>query len=328
MTPITFPYRGHQALFSGPVSEPEFINVPTGSRLRPDAPLGPLKLAVARALEAQMTTLGHWQDLALLVGAPWILGGKLLDAQRHGDGDCRQLVHDVVDTVLGVRHDEDSWGNYGGGTFVDHLVDLEDHLDLPDWLAAHELRLHRVLYGADPAAAAALDAVAGAATDLDLPEVVRQLDRQRRDLADDLPAAIGHAKDLVEGACKIVIGPAAAEADARKTRPANVPTLVAAALKAVGRHPDDVDRTTPDGELQRQVLVSLQRQLDSIAALRNRAGTGHGRGGDVPLDALLVRLVITQAMAAVAYLLQACDLQATDAAASAATQPAAAGVVS
>ena len=127
----------------------------------------------------------------------WILKGRLLEAQRHGDGDYRELIHEIVPAVLGVRRDEDSWGN-STGVFVDRLAELEDHLDLPAWLAQHQAQLHRRLYGADLAEAAALEAVTTAIADLELPEIVRQLDRLRRDLTDDLPAAVGHAKELVE----------------------------------------------------------------------------------------------------------------------------------
>jgi hypothetical protein len=262
-------------------------------------------LAVAQSLEAELTTPGAWQDLALLVDASWILKGRLLEAQRHGDGDYRELIHEIVPAVLGVRRDEDSWGNTTG-VFVDRLAELEDHLDLPAWLAEHQPQLHRRLYGADLAEAAALEAVTTAIADLELPEIVRQLDRLRRDLTDDLPAAVGHAKELVESACKAIIGQTGSGAGSR------FPAVVTAALRAVGRHAQQVDSRDPDAQLQKQLFGALQSQLEAVAGLRNRVGTGHGRAGAVVLDAPLARLVIGQALHAVGYLLQAADLNVID----------------
>lgn len=295
------------ALIAGnlrPVSEPDFVTAPVDSRLRSDVRLGQLSLAVARALEDKLTTRSAWQELALLVDANWILNGQLLEAHRHGDDDYRQLIHEIVPAVLGLRRVEDSWGNTS--TYVDHLAELEEYLDLPAWLAEHQPRLHRLLYGADLAEAAALDAVTAAIADLKLPEIVRQLDRLHRDLADDLPAAVGHAKDLVESACKTVIGQTGPGAGTE------FPAVVTAALKAVGRHAQQVDSRDPDAQLLRRLFGALQGQLEAVAGLRNRVGTGHGRAGDVALDAPLARLVVGQALIAVGYLLHAADLNVID----------------
>lgn len=184
------------------------LHVPTGSRLRPDAPLTQLKLAVARALIAQMTEPGDWHELALVVDAERkILGHpRLIRGLSWGNDDYTQAVHQVVPAVLGLRREPDDEWATSWEVHLDHLVDIEEHLDLPGWLAEHDQRLHRLLYGVDVAEVAALDAVADAIEDLELPDIVRQLDRLRRDLTDDLPAAIGHAKDLVESACKTIIG--------------------------------------------------------------------------------------------------------------------------
>jgi hypothetical protein len=287
------------------------VRVPAGSRLRPDAPLNQLRLAVARALIAGIRDATAWRELAMLTSSTAAIGQRGLFQERgFHDAEYVADVHAVVDQVLGVRHvltivgldPEPSTRTVD----VEHLVVLEEHLDLPSWLAEHEPRLHRVLYGADPAATAVLDAVDGAATDLDLPEIVRQLERLRRDLADDLPAAIGHAKELVESACKTVLSQTGPGAGTMK-----FPALVTAALQATGRHPTQIDPADPDAELLRRLLGGLSSQLEVIAGLRNRAGTGHGRAGEVPLDAPLARLVITQALAAVTYLLQVYDLYAT-----------------
>jgi hypothetical protein len=295
------------------VSEPDdLLCVPPGSQLRADAPLGHLKLAVARALEARMTTPGQWQELALVVDAGWILNGRLLDAQAHRDGDYRQLIHELVPTVLGLRYEEDSWGNRSG-PFVDRLAELEEHLDLPSWLAEHAPRLHRLLYARDPAEAIAVEDVTEMAAAQALSEISRQLQRLHRDLGDDLSAAVGHAKELVESACKHVLGQTGPGAGGK------LPQLVDAALRAVDRHPSQVDPGDPDAQLLKHLLGGTARQLEAIAGLRNRVGTGHGRAGDVVLDPALARLAIGQALTAVTYLLRVHDEASTTPAAEVAT---------
>jgi hypothetical protein len=291
------------------VSNTVVLHVPTGSRLRADAQLPQLKLAVARALIAQMTEPGDWHELALLVDAEErVTGhGRLLRAMSFGDDDYTQCVHQVVPAALGLRIEENGWVDVRQDVYLDHLVDIEEYLDLPAWLAEQEPRLHRLLYATDLAEAAVLDAVATTIAGLDLPEIVRQLDRLHRDLADDLPAAIGHAKDLVESACKTVLGETGAGAGSKKLKP-----LVAAAPQAAGLHADQVDLNDPDAQLLRTLLISLQRQLDSVTEIRNRVGTGHGRAGVVLVDDALARLVIGQALHAVAYLLHVADLNTVD----------------
>jgi hypothetical protein len=176
------------------------LHVPAGSRLQPDAPLGQLKLAVARALLARMTEACAWSDLTLVTGTEWLVRGNstLLDAQQAGGDAYVAHVHEVVPTVLGLREEGDDFHFLDvpppREVHLDHLPALEEHLDLPNWLADNEPRLYRLLYAGGPATAAALDAVTSAIADLDLLEITKQLDRLRRDLTDDRPAAIGHAK--------------------------------------------------------------------------------------------------------------------------------------
>jgi hypothetical protein len=295
------------------------LHVPTGSRLRSDAPLNQIKLAVGLALIAQMTDRSTWIDLALRTDTEDLVRGhgRLLRSLAWNDDDYDACVQDVVPEILGLREvgpdrsfgSARPWGSEGDedrrDVYLDHLPLLEEYLDLPGWLAEHEPRLHRVLYAAAAAEAAALEAVTEMTAGRDLPEIVRQLDRLNRDLGDDLPAALGHAKDLVESACKTILGEHGPGAGAMK-----FPALVAAALKATGRHPSQIDPADPDAELLRRLLGALNTQLDAISGLRNRAGSGHGRAGDVPLDASLARLVIGQALTAAAYLLHAADLHA------------------
>lgn len=188
--------------------------------------------------------------------------------------------------------------------FVDNLQQLEEHLGLPMWLAEHEPRLHRLLYAHDLAEAVPLDTAVETASELDLPEIVKQLERLHRDLKEGLPAAIGHAKDLVESACKALLGHTGPGAGARG------PALVDAALRLVDRHPGQFDAADPDAQLLKQLLGATTSQLHAVIGLRNRAGTGHGRAGDVPLDPALARLTIGSALHAVTYPLHVSDQRA------------------
>jgi hypothetical protein len=306
------------------VAKALFLHVPTGSRLRPDTPLNQLKLAVARAVIAQVTDRSDWSELALLTDTEDLIynHGRLLRSLGFGDEDYPACVHDVVPALLGLREVKEPWDPWStsdpadppdADVYLDNLPVLEEHLDLSAWLAEHEPRLHRLLYARDPAEAVALDGLTEFATARGLSEISRQLQRLHRDLGDDLSAAVGHAKELVESACKHVLGQTGPGAGAK------FPQLVDAALRAVGRHPGQVDAGDPDAQLLKQLLGATTSQLQAIAGLRNRVGTGHGRAGDVVLDPALARLAIGQALTAVTYLLRVHDEASTRPAAEVAT---------
>ncbi len=212
------------------------LHVPLGSRLRPTASLAQLRLAVGRALLAQMENSSRWTELALVTDTEdAIYETRLLRALRFGDDDYEACIYGVVPALLGHREvDPNDWPTVVGqpvDVYLDKLPLLEEHLDLPNWLAQYQPSLHRALYAHDLAEAASLEGVSAVAAELDLTEIARQLERLHRDLGDDLPAAIGHAKDLVESACKHILGEAGSGAGSRG------PALVDAALRSVGRHP-------------------------------------------------------------------------------------------
>lgn len=289
------------------------LHVPAGSRLRPDAPLSQVKLAVAHAVTAQVTDRGKWIELALRTDTEDRIRNhpRLLRSLAWNDDDYPGCVHDVVPALLGWRQVRAPWNRYGpddppaADVYLDNLPLLEEYLDLPVWLAEHEPRLHRLLYARDPAEAVALENLTELAATRGLTEISRQLQRLHRDLGDDLSAAVGHAKELVESACKHVLGQTGPGAGAK------FPQLVDAALRSVGRHPAQVDPGDPDAQLLKQLLGATAGQLQAIAGLRNRVGTGHGRAGDVVLDQALAQLAIGQALTAVTYLLRVHDEAAT-----------------
>lgn len=322
MTPI-MPHLSGSSTGRGLGMEPDESSVllikslhrPPSSQLRPDASLNELRLAVFRALMVQMTGPGKWRELALLVDAESKIVHelRLADPAAAGEPDYDDRVHRAVPAVLGIRYqyldcdgseDDNEYEHLHEDIYLDQLALIEGHLDLPAWLAEHKPRLYRLLYGGALAETTAVDAVDEVVTQLALPEIPQQLVRLRRDLVDDLPAAIGHTKELVESACKTVLGETGADTGTMK-----FPRLVTAALRATGRHPTQLDSTDADTELLRRLLGGLSSQLEAIAGLRNRVGTGHGRGCDVVLDAPLARLVIGQSLVAVEYLLRVSDLQ-------------------
>jgi hypothetical protein len=158
---------------TGPV-----LQVAAGSRLQPGAPLAQLKLAVGRAVIAQVTDYSEWSELALLTDTESVIQGhsRLLRSLRFGDDDYEGCVHDVVPSLLGFREVDPNppWpaaqldGPQPTQVFLDNLILLEEHLNLPAWLADHEPRLHRLLYAHDLAEAAALHSAAEVASKLDL----------------------------------------------------------------------------------------------------------------------------------------------------------------
>lgn len=58
----------------------------------------------------------------------------------------------------------------------------------------------------------------------------------------------------------------------------DVPVLVKITLKALKLHPEALAPTAPAGEAVKRSLGSLASMGRGVAGLRNKIGTGHGRG--------------------------------------------------
>jgi len=240
--------------------------------VRGDAPINKIKLAVARALTAAADET-RWRELALLVDDEGILDyPRLLRSLRWGDPDYPANVPAVVPRVLGEQAG-DPRPDGAAEPRLNNLPVVEEFLELSVWLAQHEPALHRELYGREDNEV--LPDLETHAELLDVDEARDQVRRLRRDLGEDLPAAVGHVKELVETVCKAILG---LHGGARSTQ-LDVPVLVKKTLVRLQLHPSQVQSSDPGADDVRRVLQAVAQPLSATAPYRNIFGTGHGRSG-------------------------------------------------
>jgi len=277
---------------------PQGAHLGEEQRVRQDAPVNKIKLAVARALIATMDE-GRWRELALLVDDEAIVDHpRLLRSLYWQDSDYTPNVYAVLPRVLGVTtSDEDPFTPQRGEPRLTHLAVVEEFLDLGSWLAEHEPDLHHALYGDD--AGRLLPDLEAHAELLDLDEARDQVRRLRRDLSEDLPAAIGQAKELVETVCKAILGLHGAGPETQ----VDMPELVKKVLLRLQLHPTQVNPAREGASDVRRVLQAVSHLLGATAPYRNLFGTGHGRSGGPRVDDAAGRFMVRAALDAVTFLL-------------------------
>ena len=89
----------------------------------------------------------------------------------------------------------------------------------------------------------------------------------------DPAQAISGARALIGATTKLVLNQLGVAYDEQ----ANVPTLVKAAQKALGLHPETLAPTGKGSETVRRVLSNLSQVAVGVAELRNEYGPDHGR---------------------------------------------------
>ena len=150
-----------------------------------------------------------------------------------------------------------------------------------------------------------LDAAETAAGRLGVGEMRRQVDRIRRDYTDDPGALIVQVKELVESACKTILGLTGTGPETQQ----DVPALVTRTLRHLGLHPDSLSSAHDPTESKavKRVFGGLTAVLQGTAELRNASGTGHGRSGVPLVTPALARLAADMALPAGVYLCEAYD---------------------
>lgn len=133
------------------------MHVPEGSRLRPDATLNYLKLAVTRALFAQMNSPSDWRDIAGLTDTEHLMKSVhtdetflevIIDKIPWRDDEYDAAVREFVPHLLGVNA-----VRIPGVDLIatpTRLPALENRLHLPEWLTENEPDLYARLYARNP----------------------------------------------------------------------------------------------------------------------------------------------------------------------------------
>lgn len=275
------------------------------SQWRQDAPANLVELAVGKCLIAEMDD-SRWTEIGLLTGTKDRIYGhsRLLRSLRFGDDDYDGHVYDMVPVLLGAQ---ESWGAPAPSqdltTRFPRLTIVADFIDLAAWLALNEPDLFGRLFVDDAVEATlpdgtVLSAAESASVRLGVAEMRRQIERIRRDYSTDPEAAIGQAKELIESACKTILG-ITGDSDEKY----DVPALVKQALLHLGLDPSQVG-AGPDERAAKRLLGGVASILNGAGELRNARGTGHGRSGADLVDASLARMAVGVVLPTVIYLIE------------------------
>jgi len=291
---------------------------------RPDAPPNLVKLAVGRCLIAMMD-VSRWTELGLLTDTTERIDNhpRLVRSLRFGDDDYEACVLGFVPHLLGEQMlRTDPWGVAPGPppSLLLHerfpnLAEVTEFLSLPAWLAEHEEKLFTRLFtdlegDATLPDGTVLSAAESAATRLEVDEMRRQVDRIRRDHAEDPEAAVGQAKDLIETVCKTILGMTGEDGG----DPVKFPALVKRTLLHLGIDPAQVEaEDAVEARAAKRVLIGgVSNILHGADELRNARGTGHGRSGSPLVDDALARLAVGAVLPAVMYLIEVFEARTGD----------------
>lgn len=121
-----------------------------------------------------------------------------------------------------------------------------------------------------PGVSAAKEILGGA----DLVYVSQQITRMEAAVLNDPGLAIGTAKELVETCCKTILD----ERDIEASKNYDLPKLVKRTVRELKLTPGDIPEKAKAVETIRVLLSNLATITNGIAVLRNKYGTGHGKG--------------------------------------------------
>lgn len=244
------------------------------------------------ALKDGFTAAGHsinWTEVGMLTQCKDIVWSEdRLERSRHfGDDDYDQHVLNVLERIVErdsrneLKLVKYALSNLTGHHFADSPVRgrLEKIADY--------LKVIKVIGGDDLS---------------DHPNVVDHYNRIEQTMFDDPQAAIGHSKDLVESALKTFLR---MPADGPKKY--DMPQLIKAVRDEISKGLGNLEH---DKELVK-MLSNFGQIMESIATVRNKHGTGHGRGPEETFDLPqpYVVLAANSAISAAVFLTQMHDLK-------------------
>lgn len=125
------------------------------------------------------------------------------------------------------------------------------------------------------------------------------LDRIKRVIENDPPAAIGSCKELIESLCKLILE----HSDVEYTRNDDLPKLYKKVAVLLALNAEAVDDNVKGSEASHLVLRALTTSVQGIAELRNQLGLGHGRTTRSSLQPRHARLALNSTVTVTEFLL-------------------------
>jgi hypothetical protein len=198
----------------------------------------------------------------------WVFTDARFNLMRCPDETFLRFLCESVHPV--VRRDRDQAAK---------LVELYNrHLALDQWeLAVRTSISGHPVYSARRLLAGGRHSVEAAKTvavALDAEYVSQQITRLETAVGRDPELAIGTAKEFVETVCKTILE----EQGLPVQTGTDFPKLVRATLKELKLAPDDIPDQAKASDAIRLVLNNLASVTNGLAEIRNRYGTGHGKG--------------------------------------------------
>lgn len=136
---------------------------------------------------------------------------------------------------------------------------------------------------------------------VDAAYISQQITRMESSISSDPDLAIGTAKELVETVAKTILD----ELGIEYSRNDDLTALVKATRKALKLVPEDVPESAKASDTIRRLLSNLGTVTDSLAALRNAYGTGHGRSANTGgLEPRHARLAVGSATTLATFLFE------------------------
>lgn len=237
-----------------------------------------------------------WED-------DWIFGDPRFDLLGCADDRFVEFLAQVVHPV--VRRDADE---------VQKLVEEFNRQLRPDgYVLVESGRISgRVIYGAarttathDPASALRLLE----RTLLEDASVLRDhLERVKRTIASDPPAAIAAAKELVESTLKVILD----EANVEYGNGEDLPRLYKKVAVELKLNREAVPDSAKGSEAAQKILSTLTTTVFNLAEMRNQLGLGHGRTAPSPALERHARLAFNSAVTLVEFLLDTWHVRRAD----------------
>lgn len=196
-----------------------------------------------------------WSEVGMLTQSKDIIGSehRLERSQYFGDDDYAGHALNVLKRIV----DRDSRNELKLVQYALSKLDVHFMRNSP----VHE-RLKKIADNLDTIQ------VIGADELPEHPHIAAHVNRIKGDVIDDPEAAIGSCKDLVESALKAIL-----DTPDDKLKGYSIPKLIKAARGKLSR---DLGGLEHDQDMLK-MLNNFGQILDSIATVRNRHGTGHGR---------------------------------------------------
>lgn len=146
-----------------------------------------------------------------------------------------------------------------------------------------------------------LSEIADHATEFDIPELLKQIDRMKSAVEKDPELAIGTAKELIETTCKTILS----DCDIEFYENEEITKLVKKTRKTLGLVPESIPSSAKGAQIIQRLLSNLGAIAQGISELRNLYGTGHGKHGKTKgLTARHAKLVVGISAALTVFLLE------------------------